>query len=440
MNLVEILSKNGAFTLGGDLDVHALAAGCAARLRAAGVAQGDRVVVAGPKSPEAIALYLGVLRTGAVYVPLNPAYTESERRPFIDDADPRLIVTDPLEWMQRGDPREPPVELPDDAPAAILFTSGTTGRAKGAVLSHGNLASNALALYRAWGWRSDDVLLHALPIFHVHGLFISLHVAMLGGSRVLFLPRFSLDAVLDALPRATVMMGVPTFYSRLLADSRLGRCDAMRLFVSGSAPLSAATFEAFRERTGHAILERYGMTETGILTANPLDGERVAGSVGYPLEGVELRITDQVEVRGPGVFREYWRAPEKSADSFTADGFFRTGDLGRLDPDGRLHLVGRASDLIISGGYNVYPLEIERCLEAIPGIEAAAVIGVPHGDLGEVPLAVLVGEGVDDGVLSATLESSLVRYKRPRRFHWTDTLPRNAMGKIDKKALRRRYG
>jgi malonyl-CoA/methylmalonyl-CoA synthetase len=332
--------------------------------------------------------------------------------------------------------------------ASIIYTSGTTGRSKGAMLTHGALAANALALHEAWGFSPDDVLLHALPIFHVHGLFVALHCAFLSGGPMVWLNRFEDAAVLEGLSRSTVMMGVPTFYTRLLANPGLTReaVAHMRLFISGSAPLLESAFEAFEVRTGHRILERYGMSEAVIITTNPLVGARIAGSVGYPLPGVELRIgggegTGVIEIRGPSVFSGYWRMPEKTREEFTTDGFFITGDVGRVDPDGRLWISGRAKDLIISGGYNVYPKEVELILDELPGIRESAVIGVPHPDFGEGVVAVVEagGPAPDEADLIARLRSQLAPYKTPKRVIFVDSLPRNAMGKVQKAHLRQTW-
>jgi malonyl-CoA/methylmalonyl-CoA synthetase len=339
-----------------------------------------------------------------------------------------------------------------DDPAAILYTSGTTGRSKGALLSHGNLLSNAQTLLQVWGWqRERDVLLHALPVFHVHGLFVALHCALLGGSRLLWLNRFDAARCAELLPEATVFMGVPTLYTRLLAKPRFGPAAgmALRLFISGSAPLQAETFDAFEARTGQRILERYGMSETGMLSSNPLQGERRRASVGQALPGVQLRIAEPdaggvgaVEVRGPNVFAGYWRRPELNAQEFSADGFFRTGDLGRLDADGYLHLVGRAKDLIISGGLNVYPAEVELALDALPSVAESAVIGLPHADLGEAVTALVVarpGAAPEEASLIAALRQQLAAFKCPKRLLLVDALPRNAMGKVQKKQLREQH-
>ena len=447
----------------------------AGALVAAGVAPGDRVLVQLAKLPETVALYLACLKVGAVYVPVNTAYTSREVAYFIEDSEPRLFVAADAEagngsvrietltesggsWRPQLAAAEPvPDTVPrdDDDLAAILYTSGTTGRAKGAMLSHDNLASNVVALDRYWGWQDDDVLLHALPIFHVHGLFVALHCAFLRGTPVIFQPRFDIDALIAELPNATVLMGVPTFYTRLLADPRLDAAQAsgVRLFISGSAPLTEQTFADFEARTGMRILERYGMTETLMNTSNPLDGERVAGTVGFPLPLVEARIAGDdgaelgvgevggIEVRGPNVFSGYWRMPEKTAEEFRADGFFRTGDLGVMDAEGRVSIVGRAKDLVISGGYNVYPKEVERLLDEMPEVTESAVIGVPHPDFGEAVVAILVAaaSGVDEDRVDAHLQGNLARYKQPKRVFCVESLPRNAMGKVQKNELRTRY-
>jgi len=448
-----------------------------------GVAPGDRVVVQVDKSPHAVALYLGCLRIGAVHVPLNTAYTAAEVAYFLTDAEPRLFVCMP-EGREHAGARaeEAGVAITtlgaDDAGnlvnaargaqpytgvaqraggdlAAIVYTSGTTGRAKGAMLSHGNLDAGTRVLMEAWDWRDDDVLLHALPVFHVHGLFVALHCALLGGSPMIFLQRFDAARAAAALPHATVMMGVPTFYTRLLEQAEVNRelCRGVRLFISGSAPLTEQTFAAWEERTGHRILERYGMSETMMLTSNPLDGERVPGTVGFPLPGVELRIAADsgepvgagevgvIEVRGPNVFSGYWRMPEKTAEEFRGDGFFVTGDLGVRDTEGRVAIVGRAKDLVISGGYNVYPKEVERLLDELPGVAESAVIGVPHEDFGEAVVAVLetAGTGISEAQVGQALADRLARFKQPKAVICVDELPRNAMGKVQKSELRVRY-
>lgn len=449
----------------GDLD--RASARFATALRRRGVAPGDRVLVQVPKSPEAVALYLGVLRCGGVYVPLNTAYTEREVAFFSGDASPRVVVgaevdgplgvdIDALRSEAPAQDAEPTIEPRDDDDlAAICYTSGTTGRSKGATITHHNLTSNALALHRIWGFEPGDVLLHALPIFHVHGLFVALHTAFLNASKVLFLPKFDAAEVRRLLPEATVLMGVPTFYSRLLAEPGFGSadCESIRLFVSGSAPLTEAVFGDFRARTGHRILERYGMTEAGMITSNPLNGERVAGTVGFPLPDVEVRAVGEdgaevpagdvgtLEIRGPNLFAGYWGLPDKTAAEMRGDGFFVTGDLASVDGEGRVTLVGRDKDLIIAGGFNVYPKEVEDRLDEIAGVAESAVIGAPHADLGEGVVAVLVAEGkpLEDDTLRAALDAGLARYKHPRRCFWVDELPRNAMGKVQKNVLRERY-
>jgi malonyl-CoA/methylmalonyl-CoA synthetase len=462
-------------------------AGRMARLLAeCGVAPGDRVAAQIEKSPEALLLYLGVLRCGGVYLPLNTAYKGGEVGYFLSDAEPRVLVSTPQNeaalretaakagvatvltlgeagdgsLVERGrglDPDFPVVLRAGDDLAAILYTSGTTGRSKGAMLSHANLGSNSLTLRDAWGFTSNDVLIHALPVFHTHGLFVATHCVLLSGARMLFLNRFDADTVLDLLPRATAMMGVPTFYTRLLANPRLTReaCDHIRLFVSGSAPLLADTFEEFEQRTGHRILERYGMTETTMNTSNPLDGERRAGTVGFPLPGVEVRITDEdgkalpqgevgvLEVKGPNVFRGYWRQPEKTEAEFRKDGFFITGDVAMIDARGYIHIVGRAKDLIISGGFNVYPKEIELCIDQIEGVQESAVIGVPHPDFGEAVVAVVKrasgGAEVSADAIQSTTRAELANFKVPKKVFFVDELPRNTMGKVQKNLLRDRF-
>ena len=440
-----------------------------------GVGVGDRVLVQVPKTPQAVALYLACLKVGAVYTPINTAYTEPEVAYFLADAEPALFVASddsmgaggvPVETLDAAgggslaalaaasQPVAATTPREDADLAALIYTSGTTGRAKGAMLSHGNLFSNAATLCDCWGWRGDDVLLHALPIFHVHGLFVALHCAFLTGTPVIFLPRFDVGAVVREMARATVLMGVPTFYSRLLAQPEFdaAACAGMRLFISGSAPLTAQTFAAFEERTGKRILERYGMSETVMISSNPLDGERVAGTVGFALPEVEVRIADAngkplprgevggIEVRGPNVFAGYWRMPEKTAAEFRADGFFVTGDLGEMDADGRIAIVGRSKDLVISGGYNVYPKEVEALLDDMPGVVESAVVGVPHADFGEAVLAVVVAEEhVGTAQVDAFLKGRLARYKQPKQVVRVPELPRNAMGKVQKQALRERF-
>jgi malonyl-CoA/methylmalonyl-CoA synthetase len=379
-------------------------------------------------------------------VPLNPAYTPAELAYFIEDAEPAIVVADGHLSFDDLAPEPAAFETvprgPDDL-AAILYTSGTTGRSKGAMLSHDNLASNALVLKAYWRWQAGDVLIHALPIYHVHGLFVALHGALLNGSTMLWHKGFDANAAIADMARATILMGVPTFYVRLAAHPGLTRDAAanMRLFVSGSAPLLEATFAAFEAKTGHRILERYGMTEAGMICSNPYEGGRIPGTVGFPLPGVEARIRDQVlEIRGPNLFRGYWRQPEKTAQEMRPDGYFITGDVATMDGDGRVAIVGRAKDLIIAGGLNIYPREIELVLDAMPGVGESAVIGLPHDDLGEAAVAIVVrtDAALDEAAILAGL-ADLARYKQPRRILFADALPRNAMGKVQKAALRERY-
>lgn len=411
----------------------------AALLKARGVQPGDRVALQAPKSPQGVMVYLATLKIGAVFLPLNQAYTPAEVEYFLTDAEPAVFITDPVAFAAEAmglAPLSATVPREDGDLASIIYTSGTTGRSKGAMLSHGNLAANALALHAAWGFSADDVLLHALPIFHVHGLFVALHCAFLSGGPMVWLEKYDDAQVLEGLKRSTVMMGVPTFYTRLLSNPDFTRAAAahMRLFVCGSAPLLPTTFAEFEARTGLRILERYGMSEAVIITTNPLKGERIAGSVGYPLPGVDLRIgggeeTGVIEIRGPSVFGGYWRMPEKTAEEFTADGFFITGDVGRQDPDGRVWISGRAKDLIISGGYNVYPKEIELLFDEMEGVTESAVIGVPHPDFGEAVVAVVIGQG-DEAAMIAAARQTLAAFKTPKRVFFVDELPRNAMGKV----------
>ncbi len=412
------------------------------------VEPGDRIALQSEKSVAAVVVYLATLKVGAVFLPLNTAYTESEIDYFLEDAEPVLFVEDAEAFVADARTREPRLQTTprDDADlASIIYTSGTTGRSKGAMLSHGNLAANALALHEAWGFSPDDVLLHALPIFHVHGLFVALHCAFLSGAPMVWLPKFDDGQVLSGLAKSTVMMGVPTFYSRLLANPGFTREAArhMRLFICGSAPLLESTFAEFEARTGMRILERYGMSEAVIITSNPLHGDRIAGSVGYPLPGVDLRIgggepTGVIEIKGPSVFAAYWRMPDKTAEEFTDDGYFRTGDVGRQDPDGRVWISGRAKDLIISGGFNVYPKEIELILDELPGVTESAVVGVPHPDFGEAVVAVVIGRG-DEAAMIAAAREKLAAFKAPKRVFFVEDLPRNAMGKVQKNLLRDTY-
>jgi len=415
-----------------------------------GVTRGDRVAVHLPKSPLVILLYLACVRAGAVLVPLNPAYTDAEVDHLLGDADPKVVFADQdtlADALARGREDEPEAILGPSDLAAILYTSGTTGRPKGAMLTHGNLASNAATLSRLWAFGPEDVLVHALPVFHMHGLFVATNCVLASGARMLFLPKFDAGQVCEALPSGTVFMGVPTYYTRLLDVVSLdqSRVGHVRLFISGSAPLPPGVFDRFRERTGHAILERYGMTETSMISSNPLVGERRPGAVGRPLPGVEVRLAGdgdvgEIEVRGPNVFPGYWRQGERS--DFSPDGFFRTGDLGRFDADGYLRIVGRTKDLVISGGLNVYPVEVEAALDAVDGVAESAVIGVPDSDLGEIVVAVVVadpGATLDPDALRQATRTHLAGFKVPRRVEVVDALPRNAMGKVEKAALRARY-
>ena len=450
--------------------------------------EGSRVAVQTEKSVEALMLYLAVLRAGYVYLPLNTAYQASEIEYFVGNAEPAVVVCSPrsLAWIQpiadkngvarvftldetgggtlahaaalQSTTHEIAGRASSDL-AAILYTSGTTGRSKGAMLTHDNLLSNALTLKDYWGWSAQDVLIHALPIFHVHGLFVASHCALLSGAKMIWFAKFDPNAVIARLPEATVFMGVPTLYVRLLADARLNRevCRNMRLFVAGSAPLLIETFNDWRERTGHTILERYGMSETAMLTSNPYNaqqGERRGGTVGFPLPGVHVRVSDEkgatcatneiggIEVKGPNIFSGYWRMPEKNKEEFTADGWFKTGDVGKIDERGYVIIVGRSKDLIISGGYNVYPAEIEGYLNDMPGVAESALIGVPHPDFGEAGVAVVVaksGSAPDADALLAALKGKIANFKVPKRVYVVADLPRNAMGKVQKNVLREQY-
>ena len=431
-------------------------------LRARGVQPGDRVLLQVEKSPAALMVYLACVRSGSVLLPMNPAYTADDVAYLVADAEPTVVLDDVglAELEAEADPMSTTFDdhpsLPDDL-AAILYTSGTTGKPKGAMLSHRNLASNSATLHHLWGFEPGDVLLHALPIFHTHGLFVATNCSIANGSPMVFLERFDLDRVFEALPRCTVMMGVPTFYTRLLADPRLDLASTahMRLFVSGSAPLLASVHHDFTARTGHHILERYGMTETSMITTNPLHGERRPGTVGMPLTDVDVRVVDDggeplapgavggVEVRGPNVFAGYWRRPELTASEFTGDGFFRTGDVGMVDDDGYLHIVGRSKDLVITGGLNVYPKEVEDVIDRLEGVLESAVIGLPDPDFGECVVAVVVAEpgaALDAEQLRAQARERLASFKAPKRVHMVDALPRNAMGKVEKAVLRRMFG
>jgi malonyl-CoA/methylmalonyl-CoA synthetase len=467
-------------------DILAATSRFAHALVAGGVKPGDRVAAQVDKSPEALFLFLACLRAGAAYLPLNTAYTEPELDYFLRDAEPSVFVCRPdmseagalcaragvpaLFTLGTNDDGTLPAhasgqpDVFDDVPrsaedlAAVLYTSGTTGRSKGAMLSHANLTSNAMALAQAWRFTSNDVLLHALPIFHTHGLFVATNVVLISGASMLYLPKFDPDEIFRLLPRATSMMGVPTFYVRLLDDARLTReaTAQMRLFVSGSAPLLPDTHRGFLDKTGHSILERYGMTETGMNTTNPYEGERVPGTVGPPLEGVEVRIANpetgetlgpeeigMIEVRGPNVCKGYWRMPDKTKAEFRDDGFFITGDLGKIDDRGYVHIVGRGKDLIITGGFNVYPKEVESEIDALPDVVESAVIGVTHPDFGEGVMAVVVlakGCELQEKDVVEALKSRLANYKLPKRVFFVDDLPRNTMGKVQKNLLRDAYG
>jgi malonyl-CoA/methylmalonyl-CoA synthetase len=465
----------GAFTFA-EMLAHSEA--FAAVLVEMGVAPGDRVAVQVDKDIGVVWLYLAVLRVGAIYLPLNTLYTDNEISYFVADAEPVLLVVNEVRHDSIG-------ALPEvrrcgaavttlaalaergagsgtaasrsrregDDIAAILYTSGTTGRSKGAMLSHRNLVTNARTLVQEWGFTSRDVLLHALPIYHVHGLFVALHCALLAGATVRFLARFDVESVLAALPQSTVFMGVPTYYTRLLSVPQFpAGAVALRLWISGSAPLLPETFEAFRSRTGATILERYGMTEAGMITSNPLLGARRAGTVGRALAGVEVRVRAAdgtlaaagdpgiLEIRGESVFAGYWRNDEKSRAAFTADGYFITGDIVTLDSEGVVSIVGRQSDLIISGGLNVYPKEVESEIDALPGIEESAVVGVPHPDFGEAVIAVVAARNAfAEADVIERLRTRLAAFKVPKRVFRVDDLPRNAMGKVQKKALRETY-
>ncbi|MHA6262933.1 malonate--CoA ligase [Arenibacterium sp. CAU 1754] len=463
----------------------ALVAQIAHALTEAGLKPGDRVAAQIEKSPQALALYGACVQAGLIFLPLNTAYTVDELTYFIENSGAALVVCDgsaregltpvaaglgaQIETLNAdgsGSLTTRAQSMPEhfetvardaDDLAAFLYTSGTTGRSKGAMLTQANLLSNSETLADLWRFTETDVLLHALPIFHTHGLFVATNITLIAGGSMIFLPKFDQDAIIRLLPRATTMMGVPTFYTRLLDDERFTRdlSAHMRLFISGSAPLLAETHVRFEERTGHRILERYGMTETNMNTSNPYDGDRRAGTVGFPLPGVELKITDpatgdtlptgevgQIEVRGQNVFKGYWQMPEKTAAELRADGFFITGDLGTVDADGYIHIVGRNKDLIISGGYNIYPKEIELVLDEQPGVLESAVIGVPHPDFGETVVGVIVpepGQTPDEVQIMETVKQSLARFKHPRKLILLDALPRNTMGKVQKNILREEY-
>ena len=462
------------------------AARYAAVLQSLGLQAGDRICLQVEKSVEAVALTLGAIQAGVIFNPLNTAYTTAEISYFIGDAEPKLLVCDPSKrdaliiaaekagvthvetigadgrgtLPTRADQTEPlqeAVARSADDIAAILYTSGTTGRSKGAMLSHDNLASNALTLKEAWQFTDQDVLLHALPIYHTHGLFVAINTLLLCGGSMIFLPKFDPDQILALMPQATCLMGVPTFYTRLLQHAALTKqaTQHMRLFISGSAPLLADTHREWHARTGHAILERYGMTETNMNTSNPYAGERIAGTVGFPLPGVAVRVADpdtgnllptdtigMLEVKGPNVFKGYWRMPEKTAAEFRPDGFFITGDLGKIDPRGYVHIVGRGKDLIISGGFNVYPKEVETEIDSLPGVIESAVVGVPHPDFGEGVVGVVVcaqDAALDEARILSHLSQTLAKFKQPKHIFIVEDLPRNTMGKVQKNLLRDTY-
>lgn len=458
----------------------------AAVLQSLGLQAGDRVCLQVEKSVETVALTLGAVQAGVIFNPLNTAYTTAEISYFIGDAEPKLLVCDPskrdaltiaaekagvthvetLGADGRGTlatladlakPMTTAVARSADDIAAILYTSGTTGRSKGAMLSHDNLASNALTLKDYWQFTEQDVLLHALPIYHTHGLFVAINTVLVSGASMIFLPKFDPEQILSLMPGATSLMGVPTFYTRLLQQQGLTKdaTEHMRLFISGSAPLLAETHREWQARTGHAILERYGMTETNMNTSNPYQGERIAGTVGFPLPGVSIRVTDpetgaileqeaigMLEVKGPNVFKGYWRMPEKTASEFRSDGYFITGDLGKIDHKGYVHIVGRGKDLIISGGFNVYPKEVETEIDAMTGVVESAVVGVAHPDFGEGVVGVVVlnkDSNLNEAAILAHLSTSLAKFKQPKRVFIVEDLPRNTMGKVQKNLLRDSY-
>ncbi len=477
-----LLSDRELVTYG---DMLELSGRAAAVLREYGVGAGDRVVSQVEKSSSAVFLYLGCLRMGAIFIPLNTAYTRTEIDYFLRDAEPTLFVCPATtekalrqtpglllpgavltleadgsgtftNEMHQHNPETSIVDRQPDDTAAILYTSGTTGRSKGAMITHANLHTNVVSLNEIWAWANDDVLLHSLPIYHAHGLFVGLHCAMLNANTIIWHDRFEADRVIDDLPRASVFMGVPTFYTRLLASPRFDVevVSGMRLFISGSAPLLEPVFEAFEVRTGQRILERYGMTEALMITSNPYVGERKAGSVGYPLPGVRVRVADEdgqplpakapgsLEIKGPNVFKGYWRNPEKTAAEFRRDGWFVTGDIADIADDGRVSLIGRAKDLVITGGFNVYPKEVELLIDLMPGITESAVIGVPHPDFGEAVVAVVAAKDrseLEAPTMISSLRGQLAAFKVPKRIFVVDELPRNAMGKVQKSLLREQY-
>lgn len=475
---------NGSCYSFGEIDE--LSARMAARLKEEGLVVGDRLVAQVDKTPAAVALYLATLRIGGIFVPLNTAYTSSEVEYFLGDATPRLFFcraqslislseiassqgvsktivlgnSDSESFWAESCATTPLMDIEPRSEidlASFLYTSGTTGRSKGAMLSHGNLASNATTLHQLWQFQPEDVLLHALPIFHIHGLFVALHCALLNASKVIFLPSFNVTEIIKGMRgEATVLMGVPTFYSRLLDNSDFCSedCKNMRLFISGSAPMTEQVHKAWTDKTGHKILERYGMTEAGMITSNPYDGDRIPGTVGYTLPGVEVRVADDqgneikrgeigtIEVRGPNIFQGYWQMPEKTAEEFRQDGFFITGDLGIMDKKGRVSIVGRGKDLIISGGYNIYPKEIEVILDEHTDVLESAVIGIPNSDFGESVVAIVVAESgkkPTEEALKSYLSEKLARFKQPKTIVFVEELPRNTMGKVQKNVLRELY-
>ena len=466
-------------------DIENLASSFSAFLNQSGLKKGSKIIVQIEKSVLAVGLYLGCLRSGIIYVPLNVAYTSNEVKYFIEDINPDLIflslekksehsallknIPDLKSIIFSGKEEDEffhkinniksdtAIEVLDENDtASIIFTSGTTGKSKGAMLTHKNLSSNAFALNNIWGFKENDILIHALPIFHVHGLFVALHTAFLSGCKIIYFEKFSPKKIFTHLKNATVMMGVPTYYSRLLSlnDFSKKACKSLRLFISGSAPLTETVFKEFEERSGHKILERYGMSETGMITSNPLEGKRIEGTVGFSLPEVNIRICNQegkilpnnekgiVEVKGPNVFKGYWNLEEKTEMEFRDDGFFITGDIGKIDKNNRLTLFGRSSDMVISGGYNIYPKELELILDEIKGISESAVIGCPHHDLGEAIVAILISDkkdSISDDKLSKILLESIAKFKCPLKYFWLEELPRNAMGKVQKKILRENY-
>ncbi|WP_085899244.1 malonate--CoA ligase [Kiloniella majae] len=487
-----IKSPNGENLSYNELDQQT--AQMAGTLLSLGVEAGDRVAVQVEKTKEAVVLYLACLRIGAIYLPLNTAYTADELDYFMGDAQPHAMVCTPekykkletvaqrnsvphlltlsnngtgglMDLFKRALPHHEVKDVFGDDIAAILYTSGTTGRSKGAMLSHDNLASNADVLHKYWGWVPNDILLHALPIFHVHGLFVAIHCVLMNGSGMWFLPKFNTEEIISLLPKSTVMMGVPTFYTRLLDHPGFHQtvCQNMRLFISGSAPLLEDTFEQFSKRIGMTILERYGMTEAGMITSNPLgnpqdnsrQSDRIAGTVGYPLPGVQARLSKStpdedsrdedvgvLEIKGPNVFKGYWKMPEKTAEEFTKDGFFITGDIATIAEDNRVAIVGRAKDLIISGGYNVYPKEIEQLIDTIDEVKESAVIGVQHPDFGEAVVAIIISDNTNnlhEAYILNHLKDQLARFKQPKAIFFLDELPRNTMGKVQKNILRQKY-